>query len=112
MKLDLVFRQSDIDWLNFPIRVWSISYHDIDHIQSGEGKARVVSATPLVIRRLAQASSRRRVDADSPVRHRHSEREPPRCVVPSGRIILRSRRRPGVEAAPIERSPPRVTVSQ
>ncbi len=39
MKLGLVFRQSDIDWLNFPTKVWSISSHDIDHIQSGKGKA-------------------------------------------------------------------------
>jgi zinc-finger of transposase IS204/IS1001/IS1096/IS1165 len=39
VKLDLVSRQSDIDWLNFPVKVWSISSHDIDRIQSGEGKA-------------------------------------------------------------------------
>ena len=46
MKLDLVFRQSDIDWLNFPIKVWSISSHDIDHIQSGEGKAAEMPRRP------------------------------------------------------------------
>jgi hypothetical protein len=39
VKLDLVFRQSDIDWLNFPRKVWSIFSRDIDHIQSGEGEA-------------------------------------------------------------------------
>jgi LuxR family transcriptional regulator, quorum-sensing system regulator SinR len=38
MKLDLVFRQSDIDWLNFPIKVWLILNHDIDHMQSEESK--------------------------------------------------------------------------
>jgi hypothetical protein len=40
VKLDLVFPQSDIDWLSFPIKVWSILSHDIDHTQSGEGKGR------------------------------------------------------------------------
>jgi hypothetical protein len=39
VKLDLVFRQFDIDWLNFPIKVWSILSHDIGHIESGEGRA-------------------------------------------------------------------------
>ena len=57
MELDLVFRRSDIDWLNFPIKVWSISSHDIDHIQSGEGKGGgVAPAAVLVIRPPAQAS--------------------------------------------------------
>jgi hypothetical protein len=51
VKLDLVFRQSDIDWLNFPMKVWSILSHDIDHTQSGKGKgSRVTPATVLVIR--------------------------------------------------------------
>jgi hypothetical protein len=39
VKPDLVFRQFDIDWSNFPIKVWSALSYDIDHTQSGEGKA-------------------------------------------------------------------------
>jgi hypothetical protein len=75
VKLDLVFRRSDIDWLNFPIKAWSISSHDIDHIQSGEGKAAESPRRPFSSSVLGSSI---RVAVSNPTRlpvMRHDERD-------------------------------------
>ena len=70
MKLDLVFRQSDIDWLNFPTKVWSIFSRDIDHIQSGEGKAAEARRWPIISFVVSLEHPRCLVYADLFDRHR------------------------------------------
>jgi hypothetical protein len=75
VKLDLVFRRSDIDWLNFPIKAWSISSHDIDHIQSGEGKGRRVAPAAVLVIRPRLKHPGRRVQPDPLPVMRHDERD-------------------------------------
>jgi hypothetical protein len=60
--------------------------HDIDHIQSGEGKAAESPQRPIISFVAPLEHPRRRVEADSLARHaRHNERDsPPVLLGPGG----------------------------